>query len=437
MKFAKITFALLATSLMAACGSSDPGSLSVAASDGVQDWQLSAPTMLLSRAVDQSQLSPTVTLNGTRLNMQPLGGGNSSTFQGRTQVTEGEDVVLRVDWVEIYNGRELLLAVAENTYEAISGDTNVVLREQDYVVDNIATYPLLDDDNDRVPNLFERQEGSDPLSPTDPGVFRADAFIGQIDPLEAPPVIDGSYDNIWGAGQFQDRDREQLYFNNRIVGFDPDRPNADGNTEFRWGGLHDGQYLYLYVLGERVAGRTTQGDSEQPWQDDSIDIYWDGNRSQGTTYDSVDDYHLIIPLVKLGQGARNASHLYVNPSRPEQGIIEGSVDPTGRAETGFNSQTIEGVVNGAGFEGLDGVAFATCVCPLSDIYEVRLDMEKLQIPTDRSFGFELQINNDIDGDTREFKFGWRAPAALESEFDADSTWEDPSTMGLLQLVPIE
>jgi len=411
----KCTAALLATTVMAACSSSgsvDDGSLIVEATGDAQSIQLTPPAMLLNRAINPGTLFNTVTLNGSVFNLSQLPGGNGTVWQGTTQVEQGDDVELRVEWFEFFNGRELLLAVAEETYTSVAGNTNVVLREDDYEIDDITRFPRLDDDNDRVPNLAERVEGSDPLSATDPGLFRANAFIQQIDPSRAP-VIDGSFDLIWGEAQYRDRDAELLFMDNRMMGFDPDRP--EGNTEYRWGGLHDGQFLYLYVLGESSARRNSHGDSLQPWQDDAIDIFWDGNRSQGSTYDGVDDYHLIIPLLKLDQNTRNQSHL-----------DEDTLDPEGRAETGFNSRAIED---------LDGVMFANCVCPSSDTYEIRLDMEKLGIPLDRSFGFDLQINNDIDGDTREFKFGWEAPSAAENVFEEDLTWEDPSRMGLLHLLP--
>ena len=410
---ARLTLVLLTSILLAACSSSDGASLSVESSDGLQAWELTAPAMLLNRGVDQTQLFPDVTLNGVTLNLEPIVGGDSTIFRGTTQVPEGEDVLLRVDWFEFFNGRELLLAVAENTYSQVSSDTNVVLREDDYIDDDLIAFPRLDDDSDRVPNLAERVEGSDPLSATDPGLFRANAFVGAIDPSRAP-IIDGSFDLIWGEAQYRDRDDELLQIDNRMIGFDSDRP--EGSTEYRWGALHDGLYLYLYVLGESAANRNSNSDSVEPWHDDAIDIFWDGNRSQGSSYDGVDDYHLIIPLLKLGDAGVNRSNL-----------DDGSPDPDGRAETGINSLTIEG---------LEGVTFATCVCPTSDTYEIRLDLEQLQIPIDRSFGFDIQMNNDVDGELREFKFGWRAPSAGENEFSNDLTWEDPSRMGLLQLVPL-
>jgi len=378
-------------------------------SPNTQVWELSPPQVLLDRAVDQTQLNPRVTINGNSVNMIQQGG--SPIYRGIVQVPEGEDVRLSVEWIEFFSGRELLLGILNRTYENVTSDTNVVLFEDDYETDNVVLFPRLDDDNDRVSNLAERIENSDPLSPLDPGATRADAFVTQISPSNAP-VIDGSFDLIWGQAQYQDRDRNQLSIDNRMVGFDPDR--EDQNTEYRWGSMHDGQYLYLFVLGEADENRTTHGDSIQPWMDDAIDIFWDGNRSQGQTYDGVDDYHLIIPLVKLNSTDRNRSHL-----------PDGTPDPDGRAETGFNSAPITD---------LEGVQFANCVCPNEDTYEIRLDLAALGIPLDRSLGFDIQINNDADGGSRDYKFGWRAPSAASNVAEFDQTWQNPSLMGLIELV---
>ncbi len=400
--------------MLSACSDREQQSIFQPTSQDTAMWEIAAPEFLRERALNQAQVNPRVTLNGATLNLTPQ--ANGFIYQGFAQVPQGEDVVLRVEWIEFFRSRELLLAIADMTYPEVSRDTAVILFDDDYAVgDNdgdLERYPRLDDDNDNVPNLAERLENSDPLLSTDPGLFRADAFIAGIDPARAP-VIDGSYDLVWGEAQYQDRDGNNLQIDNRMLGFDPDRP--EGSTEFRWGALHDSQFLYLFVLGESVENRTSQGDSTLPWHDDAIDIFWDGNRSQGSTYDGVDDYHLTLPLMKLGLGTRNRSRLE-----------DGSLDPDGRAETGINSVPIVG---------LDGVEFAMCICPSQDTYEIRLDLTKLQIPIGQSFGFDVQINNDIDGQNREFKFGWRAPSAQPAEFSSDLTWQDPSRMGLIELVP--
>jgi len=380
--------------------------------DGLASMEIAPPLTLIPRGIDPGLLLPRVTINGEAIGPSPLTGSN--IWQVTTDINEGDDVALRVDWIESFEGQELLLAVFENVYPNISRDTAVILFDDDYEIDDIVTYPEMDSDNDNVPNLVERREGSDPTSATDPGLFRGNAFVQGILPSRAP-VIDGSFDGIWGEAQYRDRDSELLSIDNRMVGFDPSRP--EGMTEYRWGALHDGQYLYLYVFGESAEGRVSHGDSEQPWHDDTIDIFWDGDRSQGATYDDVDDYHLLIPLLKLGLGVKNRSHL-----------PEGPVDPDGRLGVGDNSVTLN---NGA------GVRFATCVCPGGDTYEIRLDMAELGIPLDRSFGFDVQLNDDVDGGTREYKFGWQAPSAAENQFALDETWEIPNRMGLLHLLPYE
>jgi len=200
---------------------------------------------------------------------------------------------------------------------------------------------------------------------------------------------------------------------NRMVGFDPLRP--DGSTEYRYGVFHDNQYLYLFVLGEKAENRISHGDSLQAWHDDAIDIFIDGNRSQGTSYDGVDDYHIIFPLLKYNTGDRNRSHISLD-----------ELDLAGRYETGANSAPVIDA---------DGIRFAMCMCPNGDTYEIRLDLQKFGIPVGRSFGFDVQINDDVDGDTREYKFGWQAPSAAPNVFARDETWENPSLMGLMYLLP--
>jgi len=402
---------LLAIALvLSACSESSGTSVLTHATANTQVWELSPPQILLDRAVNQDLLNPRVTVNGESVNMVQL--GDTPIFRGIVQVPEGEDVELSVEWIEFFRSRELLLAILNRTFESVNSDTNVVLFEDDYETDDVVAFPRLDDDNDRVPNLAERIENSDPLSSLDPGNTRADVFITAISPANAP-MIDGSFDAIWGQAQYQDRDRDELSIDNRMVGFDPDRP--DQSTEYRFGAMHDGRYLYIFVLGEAAENRRTHGDSLEPWMDDAIDIFWDGDRSQGEVYDGVDDYHIIIPLVKLNSTERNRSHL-------SDGV---TLDPTGRSVTGFNSVAIEN---------LTGVQFANCVCPNEDTYEIRLDLVELGIPLDRSFGFDVQLNNDVDGDEREFKFGWRAPSAGANVEERDETWRNPSLMGLAELV---
>ncbi len=382
-----------------------------------QALELTMPRFLQNRTVNPDDLIARVTINGERFNPTRL--ADTSVFRGTTQVPEGEAVELRVEWIELVSGQnavtqELLLAILEEDFPRINSNVEVSFLEDDYETQDFRTYPRLDLDNDNVPNFSERVENSSPFDSFDP-VARANAFVPFVNTTNFPVVIDGRFDDVWRRAQYQDRNGNNLFIDNRMVGFDPIRP--DQNTEFRWGAMHDGQYLYILVFGEIGMNRTTQGDSVQPWMDDAIDIFWDGNRSQGRTYDGVDDYHMIIPLTQLNSIADNSSHL-----------ADGTLNPNGRGEPGFNSADI------VDFE---GVSFATCVACDQHVYEVRLDLDVLGIPLDRSMGFDVQINNDVDGGERDFKFGWEAPSAPDNIAERDNTWRDPSQMGLLELVSAE
>jgi len=398
----KLTFLAF---LMSSCN--EWAGSSIIYSDQSGQLEIQAPRTIMPRVIDPNDLILRVTVNGVVLTtLTPNANG---IWRGETTIPEGQDTVLVAEWFERFNNRELFLAVNEQTLFAVSSERRVNLLDRDYVIDDFENYPTLDIDGDRIANLVERREDSDPTNAADPGATRANAFLRYVDP-QSDIRIDGSFDSIWLDAQYQDRDDNLLSIDNRMLGNDPNR--SDGNTEYRWAGMHDERFLYLYVLGANMA-RQSFGDSTEAWLDDSIDIFWDSDASRGDVYDRINDYHLIIPLLKLNQNVQNRSHL-----------ADGSIDPDGRYETGINSVPIT-----------EGVMFGNCsVCPGLDTYEVRLDMELLQIPIDRSFGFDVQINDDQDGGGREYKFGWMAPSAAVGA-NLDETWRDPSLMGLIQLVP--
>ena len=66
------------------------------------------------------------------------------------------------------------------------------------------------------------------------------------------PVIDGMYDAIWNKATYNDTTPNLLAINKLILGSDPTR--SDRQTEYKWGALHDGTYLYIMVFYENAAG---------------------------------------------------------------------------------------------------------------------------------------------------------------------------------------
>jgi len=90
------------------------------------------------------------------------------------------------------------------------------------------------------------------------------------------------------------------------------RDNAQvvDNRGMKWASLHDGEFLYFLIFAERGVNQTPQGDSPESllYNDDGIDIYWDGDNSKGASYDGINDHHVIIGLLD-DDGNENRSRL--------------------------------------------------------------------------------------------------------------------------------
>ena len=108
-------------------------------------------------------------------------------------------------------------------------------------------------------------------------------FVGWIGPVAAqevdmeigfalqPPVLDGELDEIWADASTQ-------YF---VPLEDPN--NASGS----WKALYDSENLYVIV---DVTDDSLQNDSAGSWQDDSVEIYFDGGNTKLDTPLSGDDH---------------------------------------------------------------------------------------------------------------------------------------------------
>jgi hypothetical protein len=100
------------------------------------------------------------------------------------------------------------------------------------------------------------------------GVERVDMEIGYA---IQPPVLDGEYDGIWAAASTQS-----------FVPLD-DPANASGI----WKVLYDAENLYVIV---DMTDDSLQNDSASSWQDDSVEIYFDGGNTKVNTPLSGDDH---------------------------------------------------------------------------------------------------------------------------------------------------
>jgi len=387
--------ALLCTFALAACDAPDEAAVSTLDNDG--SLSLVAPPLLTTRAVDLDNLVPQVRVNRQLQNIDRAGAG----WRSSVVVPEGQPVDIEIVWIERIGFQQLRLADFRRSIGSVDRDRSIRVFPSDYTTNGVG----FDIDDDGLSNLSERIGNTDPFDGLDPGRDFAQVFLPFIDPEDAPD-IDGDYDGIWDDAQFRDRDLLQLEIDNLMI--DQGAIRLDGATEYRWAGMHDGENLYLLVFGEGIDGQTPFGDSDSDvWNDDAVEIFWDGDNSRQQAYDGVDDRQIIIPLTVLDEARPNRS---------------GADD--GRFLLGFRSAPLDATA----------FAFATCLCEgTQQLYEIRIDLASAGIQVDRTFGFEIQLDDDRDGELRDAKWGWFHPARVNN--DVDNTKDSPLFMGTVRLQP--
>jgi len=189
---------------------------------------------------------------------------------------------------------------------------------------------------------------------------------------------------------------------------------APSGTPWRtWGAMHDGEYLYVVVVVEDDGQRLA--DSSSFDQDDSLELFLDGDGSRRGAYVDSNDYHLIVPLLEPGTQALQ--------KRPNANGIAGYRDGPASTGRGIVLDFVTGP--GIGPDGLRRARFER------DVYELRIALDSVDVRPGRPFGFELQVNDDDDGGARDGKWGWAHPP--RDGRDVDGTVTDPSLMGTLLL----
>jgi len=233
--------------------------------------------------------------------------------------------------------------------------------------------------------------------------------IPRVAPEDAPRIngrgvtVDenGLWAGEWSAAIAFGTDGERLFIDRLMI--DQGTDEVDGQAFRAWGAVHDGEYLYVVVTVEDDGARFR--DSEAVWQDDSLEVYVDGDNSKSESYGDGNDSARLLPLTA--------------PNRPRRGVSDGLV-------SGFNSidapiQIDFATGPGVGPDGLRRPRFE------QDVYELRIELASASIVPGRPFGFELQVNDDDDGDERDAKWGWRHPS--RDRLDVDLTYLIPSYMG--------
>ena len=400
-------------------------------SDGHSVLQVAPPSMFSTRAVDPSLLIPTVTLNGDSVTMAE----NGDQWTGEATVAVNANATLVVEWVYSVGG--LMLARAEKTASAIDTDITLNIIDTDYVTEG----DDFDEDGDGLSNFAELNGDTDPYDDSDPGT---------VDPSVAPQVrvvardgstiIDGIVSegtglNFWDFATWGDVNGDDLRIDNLIVNSDP--PYDTLQPDYQWAAVHDENYLTILVFGKSInqsadsstggVTATANGDSGdagpmQYYQDDTLEIFFDGDFSRRNGYDTVDDLQILVPLVMGSEGAReaNRSNATLTKRVARGASVKDDVIFNPRDESIFE--------------------FASCLCTGTNervTWEIRINLEAANIPVGEVFGFELQINQDDDGGARDAKWAWSKPAREDGDIndDTDNTWRYANQMGKMLLTP--
>jgi hypothetical protein len=246
-----------------------------------------------------------------------------------------------------------------------------------------------------------------------PVTAEADTVVPRIATSDAPKIdgnnvaidSDGQLTGEWAAAVQFDSSGALLLIDNLII--DINAENPDGTPYRRWAAMHDGTHLYVVVIVDDNGDRQRDSLSDLT-QDDSLELFLDGDNSKSSSYGS-DDFHRIFPVRLPGIDKRSAN--------------KGDVAGPNSSPTGLIVTFATGPGNGP-----DGIRRARFE---QDVYELKIDLSSAGINTNEAFGFELQINDDDGGDGRDSKWAWKHVSRSTS--DVDGTIDNPSTMGTLKL----
>ncbi|HMT94817.1 sugar-binding protein [uncultured Thiothrix sp.] len=238
-----------------------------------------------------------------------------------------------------------------------------------------------------IPQIDPVSEPSKPTSPiSNPPITRAPE-LPNIPPMRSQPVL----------VSMNNPPQEKYVFGNKAAipqARDPLKPMANASAyQLRkviagqvensrdlaaiWQASWDTKRLYLRIA---VADDQMKLDSPQVWDDDSLEIFLDGDASQLRHYDGRDDLHIFYRW-------------------RDREITFGK--NSARAKVDYRSQYIDGRY----------------------VLDLAVDWDSIQIsprPGHR-IGLELQVNDDDNGGMRDGKLGWFSRV--------EEVWRDPSLMG--------
>jgi len=195
------------------------------------------------------------------------------------------------------------------------------------------------------------------------------SYIHKIYKTAAAPVIDGTADALW-----LNPDSKEIWAENVILPTVSGPADLSGSLKLLW----DNDYVYFYA---EVTDDVKQNDSQNSYEDDAIEIYFDINNDKATSYGAND--------VQYSFGWND-------------GTVVGAL-PSGRSVAGI-VYTAVSTAEGYNVEG-------------------RIPWTTLQSSplVGQLIGIEFMINDDDNGGGRDGKLAWNATT--------DDAWQNPSLFG--------
>ncbi len=203
------------------------------------------------------------------------------------------------------------------------------------------------------------------------------------------PTIDGAYNWWeWSAATSADSRGNTLYIDHLLIDNLDIEEDQSPNNFSRWRALHDGTYLYVLFQIDNEDIQNRWSDSENVWDDDSAELYFNIGREDTTTYDNNDFQRLF---------------------RYQDDAFDAQSD---------------------GFHSAGGMVSNYCSSRTMaqrnshyTYYEVRVLLSSIGIQEGVPFEMDVAYNDDDTSGIRDSKWGWFA------ESFTDTAWQNPSNLG--------
>lgn len=371
----RLSVSVVAALLLTACGGEDE----VIVLNSGTDTVFSLPAQLRDvAAVNSEDLILEVRVNEQPVQI-PKTGSDPDVWSGVVNVPAGQTSQVSVSWSQLYttNSQSYDLTLAQQQKVIAVGT------EAQSVDFRIGGYNTIshDQDDDGLSNLAEINESRSPLDRVDAYMEETGTFpTGLPQPFssecgtrlpvgvrvqyagDAADVIEPENLSAWWCALYVEQ-----------------QTDAAGNTT-----PIEGLQIIVNVVDDIFP--ITDSAIGRKYDDDSIEIFIDGNNSKGTNYDGTDDYQFVF----LADGD-NSVPLAKGPGTPANLTSDIQLTASGYKLTVFIPRVEVGIQHG------------------------------------QPFGINVEVNDDDDGGLRDSKHTWIGKNGL------DRSWTQPRAFGTSQI----